>query len=1015
MCSTSLCAPRHARSALRAVALASALSLLALAGLSQLAAAAPTDCPPSDHPCSEAGEPGCLDVACCKLVCGFDAFCCNVIWDGLCVDAAGVLCTTADPCTTADHDCLTEGGPGCTDTACCETVCAANAFCCGTAWDGNCVIDATMLCGYFPPANDPCDQAMTITDGITPFSTLGATTDGPPLPPSCERVGDLSFVNDIWFLYTATCDGTVTISTCNSADYDTRLALYSTNCNDLRLYCCNDDAAGCGLTSTLTCDVQCGKSYLLRVGGYAGSGSGTLDVSCSGTPCNPCCEDPICTIRLRSGQIGVGVPGSPGQLDFSVRYWTGPGEPTGCTLASLADRNGDLPFACEYPAKIVFPHQGWKSSLDCDPAARWINSTINASFMQGSPGQSVVYCHPFEVCSEPFNTACITFCWLVDDRLGDPPGGPAPIGLYIENGGTFTSIPAVFGGHHIFESTVTAQIPPGAIKPGLNHLFVYQRNLTCLASGVIYSARIDLCQDCIAPPPSMQGWWTLDEYGGTIADDQTANKNDGTHQGGPTPTPGVVNNGLQFDGVNDVVVVPPDSTLDVSCEAFSVDLWVKHPGGTPADGFQTLVSHYDSQGWIFSVNAQTGILQLFLESQTTRCTVSSTGVIPLGAWAHVAVTVSACCDATPRIVTFYINGVPSGSTSIDPLCCDLASTSGAASLELGGMVPISDWLKGTIDEVEYFCRVLTAGEIAALHAAGPFGKCKASCWASSNRQVCGSAPASAGSATITNASSQPVTYSYTIVEDPSCSVTGMSYAPTFGTITVGPNSTGTIMFGANTSGASGYGKACFKVRFVSGSTGEVCTALGSVIYKACAGEKGPLRGTGGTNVVLTPDGEGFGGFQFTAGSNGAMLDFQIVAVPQDAALVDFPLSLNGLPPGEPIVGSFDAGPDGDIDFLFPILWNWCGTLSSWFDVQFLVAPAGSGGPYEAVASLTVTMGPPTANECPADVDGDGEVGGADLGILLGSFGGPGAGDLDGNGMVDGGDIGLLLGAWGPCL
>ena len=52
--------------------------------------------------------------------------------------------------------------------------------------------------------------------------------------------------------------------------------------------------------------------------------------------------------------------------------------------------------------------------------------------------------------------------------------------------------------------------------------------------------------------------------------------------------------------------------------------------------------------------------------------------------------------------------------------------------------------------------------------------------------------------------------------------------------------------------------------------------------------------------------------------------------------------------------------------------------------------------------------------CPADFTGDGQVNGADLGLLLGSWGTAQA-DLTGDGNVDGADLGLLLGAWGPCL
>jgi hypothetical protein len=50
---------------------------------------------------------------------------------------------------------------------------------------------------------------------------------------------------------------------------------------------------------------------------------------------------------------------------------------------------------------------------------------------------------------------------------------------------------------------------------------------------------------------------------------------------------------------------------------------------------------------------------------------------------------------------------------------------------------------------------------------------------------------------------------------------------------------------------------------------------------------------------------------------------------------------------------------------------------------------------------------------PSDLNGDGVVNGADLGILLGAWGSSGGpADLNGDGTVDGADLGLLLGAWG---
>jgi hypothetical protein len=60
----------------------------------------------------------------------------------------------------------------------------------------------------------------------------------------------------------------------------------------------------------------------------------------------------------------------------------------------------------------------------------------------------------------------------------------------------------------------------------------------------------------------------------------------------------------------------------------------------------------------------------------------------------------------------------------------------------------------------------------------------------------------------------------------------------------------------------------------------------------------------------------------------------------------------------------------------------------------------------------ICLGPP----CPADLDGDDAVSGADLAILLGQWGGgPGSSaDLNSDGAVDGADLAIMLGAWGKC-
>lgn len=62
----------------------------------------------------------------------------------------------------------------------------------------------------------------------------------------------------------------------------------------------------------------------------------------------------------------------------------------------------------------------------------------------------------------------------------------------------------------------------------------------------------------------------------------------------------------------------------------------------------------------------------------------------------------------------------------------------------------------------------------------------------------------------------------------------------------------------------------------------------------------------------------------------------------------------------------------------------------------------------------LVLAPAFATDCPADLDGDGVVDGADLHVLLAQWGGTGASDLDDSGLVDTTDLVLLLNDWGEC-
>ena len=102
----------------------------------------------SSSPCCTASPtPGCSDPAIEGPVCAADPFCCATAWDGLCVDqvvsvAGGTCSVGTPPC------CTTSTSPGCADDAVIEAaVCAADPFCCASSWDGLCVNQVTTVAG----------------------------------------------------------------------------------------------------------------------------------------------------------------------------------------------------------------------------------------------------------------------------------------------------------------------------------------------------------------------------------------------------------------------------------------------------------------------------------------------------------------------------------------------------------------------------------------------------------------------------------------------------------------------------------------------------------------------------------------------------------------------------------------------------------------------------------------------------------------------------------------------------
>ncbi|MFH1532771.1 MAG: hypothetical protein ABIK09_18770 [Pseudomonadota bacterium] len=123
--------------------------------------------------CEVQDGPGCGDPSVQACVCAEDSFCCEFVWDDVCVgevdlfgcgDCAGTGPTCGDGTCDGVEDCIfcpedcgacpggdccnTHAGSGCSDGAVQSCVCAEDAWCCDVEWDVTCVLEVTSFqCG----------------------------------------------------------------------------------------------------------------------------------------------------------------------------------------------------------------------------------------------------------------------------------------------------------------------------------------------------------------------------------------------------------------------------------------------------------------------------------------------------------------------------------------------------------------------------------------------------------------------------------------------------------------------------------------------------------------------------------------------------------------------------------------------------------------------------------------------------------------------------------------------------
>lgn len=231
---------------------------------------------------------------------------------------------------------------------------------------------------------------------------------------------------------------------------------------------------------------------------------------------------------------------------------------------------------------------------------------------------------------------------------------------------------------------------------------------------------------CVAAPADMVAWW---------AGDGNANDSQGSSgavlENGASFGTGEVGLGFRLDGVDDYVLVPDNSSIDLP-GAITVDAWINPTNiGTTN---QAIINKSDvstnQEAFTFQITP-TGSLEFLVSgsgdtSNFTGVTTADNIVQP-GVFTHVAATF----DPSTQAVRIYVNGnevattAITGSTNVTALFDSNQPIRIGAELNQNGQ--LAGFFGGVIDEVELFSRALNPAEIGSLFSAGSAGKCKPQC------------------------------------------------------------------------------------------------------------------------------------------------------------------------------------------------------------------------------------------------------------------------------------------------
>lgn len=198
------------------------------------------------------------------------------------------------------------------------------------------------------------------------------------------------------------------------------------------------------------------------------------------------------------------------------------------------------------------------------------------------------------------------------------------------------------------------------------------------------------------------GYWKFNEGTGTNASDSSGNGNHGAIDGASW-VDGKYGKALSFDGTNDKVTIPNDSSITFTNQDFSLAFWFK--SAENKDQIPLSKGLYATEGWFIYVEATPAIYLRLNKAGTTQKLARVTGFPVIGTWEYIVFIRSGSS------VSLYRNGVFQRTEAT--AWNDMATST--SDLLIGDYNGGGYNVHGIIDDVRVYNRALNETEITSLY------------------------------------------------------------------------------------------------------------------------------------------------------------------------------------------------------------------------------------------------------------------------------------------------------------